>query len=580
MARTFSVGIPLLGNTLWPTGTTYVKSLAITAATLPERERPQLFLIVTDSTLQDFHLYEPFVSLFRGVIYYGENPTAAEAILGPHIIHCPSRDKLFKQIDRYFPVVPSRKALTHTLSFHYCPEDEWYKENPQEVQQKYELPNDFIFCYNPFWIQEGHLQLFKALALLKQNGQHVHLVCEGFTDNPRYPQYIENFRQYLKKLTIEDLVHILGPLPEIDRIQLIRHSFFVMQPGNFEGLPVFVRQCQALGKTIVRSDLDLLHGLDYGIVAKNCEPSYLATKITELLDVLEPGPNLKQEADARSTVIYQAKLLTGTFFRDLQKRRVRKSRKQVTELVAPDEKKIITIATSIAPRDLEDQRQAISSWINMGFRVVSINAPEEISIVQQHFPDVEFIVPAKTAKSKYGKPFVYFDDILDYFDQQDIRICGIVNSDIHFRNSTLYDLVAKEAINSLVYGSRVEINSLHDQTGIMDIWGFDYFFFDKHFIPYFPKEDFCLGIPWWDFWVPLILLGYKLPVKKLVTPHAYHVTHQRRYDDETLYTLAYTLAKYISPPFVLTDQTMPHYGMFLRMLMKKCSLEIALNTPQ
>jgi hypothetical protein len=577
MFKTSSVGIPLLGNKLWPSGAVYIKSLVKAVATLSEQERPQLFLIVTDDTLQDFSLYAPLSSLFNGVIYFGKNPDAAQNTLGSQIIHCPSAKKLFDQIDYYFPASSSLKTLGHKLPFGYYLEDGWYRGNPQEIQQQYGLPDRFIFCCNPCWIQDGHLQLFKTLAILKRNGQYIHLVGEGFTGNPGCHKYLEDFRQYFKELAIEDLVHILDPLPEIERIQLIRHSLFVVQPATFEGLPSLIQLCQALGKPVILSDPELCRRFGYGIFVEIRDQPDFATQIAKLAVILEPGPNRNQEADAYSAVHYRTAGTFRKFVQDLQKTSTKECRKRAAKFLKPDKKKPIPIATSIFPRDLNNQREAIDSWLNIGFQVVSFNGEEEMSALRPHFPDVEFVIPEKTAEIKYGKPFIYLEDILDYFDHQDIRICGIVNSDIHFRNSALYDLVVTEAVNSLVYGARVEVTSLQEEAGIMDIWGFDYFFFDKHFIPYFPAEDFCLGIPWWDFWIPLILLGYKLPVKRIVTPHAYHEIHPRRYDDATLFNLGYTFAKYVAPPFPLTDQTMTQYSMYLRNLMAKCSLEIVLR---
>ena len=93
----------------------------------------------------------------------------------------------------------------------------------------------------------------------------------------------------------------------------------------------------------------------------------------------------------------------------------------------------ITIATSLAPtKDLGIQENALNSWLHCGFKVVALNVQSEIDLLRYHFPDIEFVAPKRDASERYGKPYIYIDDILAYFARQNCKICGIVNSDIHF----------------------------------------------------------------------------------------------------------------------------------------------------
>lgn len=42
----------------------------------------------------------------------------------------------------------------------------------------------------------------------------------------------------------------------------------------------------------------------------------------------------------------------------------------------------ITVDTSIAQRNLEHQKSAVASWLALGFEVISLNSPAEITEVQ------------------------------------------------------------------------------------------------------------------------------------------------------------------------------------------------------
>ena len=62
--------------------------------------------------------------------------------------------------------------------------------------------------------------------------------------------------------------------------------------------------------------------------------------------------------------------------------------------------------------------------------------------------------------------------------------------------------------------------------------GFDYFFFDKSVIATYPPSAFCLGLPCWDYWAILAPLFSGIPVKKVITPHAYHIKHKVNWNNE------------------------------------------------
>ena len=206
----------------------------------------------------------------------------------------------------------------------------------------------------------------------------------------------------------------------------------------------------------------------------------------------------------------------------------------------------LTIATSIAPKKLKKQAKAIESWAKLGFDVVSLNCREEIDILQESFPDVKFVQAKRDARNTFGKPVIYLDDFFEYFCQADSEFCGIVNSDIFLiGDEGVIPFIQSQARNALVYGSRIEIDSLEVLWGEVFEDGFDFFFFHKSLISCFPKSDFCIGIPWWDYWVPLISALEKVQIKKFITPFAYHIKHSFNWDMEQWIYLAQKCLKYL-----------------------------------
>jgi hypothetical protein len=195
----------------------------------------------------------------------------------------------------------------------------------------------------------------------------------------------------------------------------------------------------------------------------------------------------------------------------------------------------IQIATSIAPHNIEIQIKAVKSWIDLGFDVLSVNSSEEIKIIKDYFPDVVFKEIGRDAHNITGRPFVFLDDILSTLHSTGAEVCAILNSDIHLNvKPGFFDFLKTQLQGGLVFGSRIDVNSIDSREGEEYIGGFDYFFMSSSIIGSFQKTEFCLGVPWWDYWVPLFCILKGVPVKHLVTPVAYHVEHPIRWNSKYL----------------------------------------------
>jgi glycosyltransferase involved in cell wall biosynthesis len=202
----------------------------------------------------------------------------------------------------------------------------------------------------------------------------------------------------------------------------------------------------------------------------------------------------------------------------------------------------VVIVTSIAPRNQEKQRVAIESWQALGFSVVSLNIQSEIDQLQPLYQNVLFHAVTRDAHSEAGRPLVYLDDVLLYLRQHGTRIGGIVNSDICLKADSNFRLfIAEESVNSLVFGNRINLASIDDVYLQSLDWidntvgkyehGFDYFFFDTSVIDLYPTEAFCIGMPWWDYWMPAALLPTNVDLKLLDSRVAYHVVHPTNFSD-------------------------------------------------
>lgn len=144
-------------------------------------------------------------------------------------------------------------AQSHILRFATVPLPSWFQD-PAPSVAKYKLPSSYIILCNQFWIHKDHLTAFKAVANLKSEGLIVHLVCTGPTQDNRDPLFFAKLTGKIKELGIEPQVHILGMIPRVDQVCLIRASKAVLQPSKFEGWSTVLEDARALGKPVIASD--------------------------------------------------------------------------------------------------------------------------------------------------------------------------------------------------------------------------------------------------------------------------------------------------------------------------------------
>ena len=197
------------------------------------------------------------------------------------------------------------------------------------------------------------------------------------------------------------------------------------------------------------------------------------------------------------------------------------------------------LVTSIAPHNVENQQRAIESWLRLGFAVTSLNAASEIVNLKPRVGNnVEFVTVQRDALADCGKPMVYLNDVMAFFASRGTRVCGLINSDIHLRaKPEAIRYLLDEARNSVVLASRTDVNSLDDAAGEVYKFGFDMFLFDTAILEILPSTEFCLGQPWWDYWLASHFINKspqsapcKFSLKLVAFPLAVHVKHEKYWD--------------------------------------------------
>lgn len=200
----------------------------------------------------------------------------------------------------------------------------------------------------------------------------------------------------------------------------------------------------------------------------------------------------------------------------------------------------VSIATSLVPhKNIELQRLATQSWLDVGLGVISLNAEAEATQVAQQFPDITVQTTSRIAPKTVGKPLPFITDLLRAAAQHisEASVVGVINSDIFLRKDTeILSALLSENTETLTLLPRVDVPDVAaltqyspNSTQNFSI-GYDGVFMPPSLIERIPQNLFCIGMPFWDYWLPLVMLLQGVPVKTIASPVALHVSHTTQWD--------------------------------------------------
>ena len=193
--------------------------------------------------------------------------------------------------------LPYFKCQVEILPFRTSLPLSWYELSTVAVQHKYNLPERFFLLSNQFWQHKNHLVVLDALKILRSNLIYPVVVCTGHTYDYRKPDYMDIILQAISTYGLANQIYLLGLIPKIDQIQLMRHSLAVIQPSLFEGWSTVVEDARCLGKKIILSDIPVHMEQDPpdSVYFDRYSPQQLADLISEWWMNLPSGVNSELE---------------------------------------------------------------------------------------------------------------------------------------------------------------------------------------------------------------------------------------------------------------------------------------------
>ncbi len=180
-----------------------------------------------------------------------------------------------------------------------------YEADLKSALDLYHLPEKFVYLPNQFWKHKNHEVAFRAVEILKDQGDRVFIVCSGYPGDYRHPGYFADLLKKISSSGIRDQVALLGLIPRNHMFMLMRQAICVLNPSLFEGFGLTVDEARSLGKRVLLSDIEA-HQEQNPAKATYFDP-YNSTNLSEKLGAIwhdvAPGPDIELELEARQSLI-------------------------------------------------------------------------------------------------------------------------------------------------------------------------------------------------------------------------------------------------------------------------------------
>ncbi len=188
--------------------------------------------------------------------------------------------------------------------------------------------------------------------------------------------------------------------------------------------------------------------------------------------------------------------------------------------------------TSIAPVGIEAQVDKLATWhAAHGQPIFTINHPREFHSFAASLPP--WLVPVEVDFERaYGRDYLPLSALHQGIVQAAAPGADrfiFTNSDIMVRG--IDDVTALIASpGDVTYASRRDVKPDGTSGGIYTD-GFDVFAFTRASLDVLDRDDLRLGMPWWDYMVPVLAILAGHSVRRLDDAEFPHITHTQRWSE-------------------------------------------------
>jgi len=123
------------------------------------------------------------------------------------------------------------------------------------IRLKYDMPESYFMVANQFWAHKNHKVVLEAILCSKKAGVNVCVVFSGKPYDKRQPEYFDHLLSFIQANSLENSVFMVGFIPRLDQLALMKGSTAVIQPSKFEGWSTVIEDAKSLNKIVICSSI-------------------------------------------------------------------------------------------------------------------------------------------------------------------------------------------------------------------------------------------------------------------------------------------------------------------------------------
>jgi len=214
--------------------------------------------------------------------------------------------------------------------------------------------------------------------------------------------------------------------------------------------------------------------------------------------------------------------------------------------------------TSLPPDAAARCRAALASWTAAGFAsILSVNTPAEIAVLARRFPQVAFVPAPTTALEAFGRSYAGLPRLLAAGAATGAAVVAVINADIALAAGPDFaGRLATAAAGGAVVACRADTAA--DRTAPAAYYydvGFDLCAVDARWAERPELDGFYLGLPWWDYALPLAVVRAGGRLRFCPAPLCRHAAHEAAWSHRAFLNLGRRFVRQFWPQ--LADELLP-----------------------
>lgn len=212
----------------------------------------------------------------------------------------------------FITFAPEWASKARVASFASLLPDEVFDRDPEDVRRSLDIPRPYALVPNQWWRHKNHETALRAAQLVKEAGSPLTWVFTGALADYRDPEYPQRMLALIDELGLGSVVNVLGVLPRVDQVQLLRDADLIVHPSLFEGWSTVVEDAKTLGQRMVLSDLEVHREQEppNALFFERLSADSLANAV---LEMLTGGVERTDEAEARAATLERARVFGERF---------------------------------------------------------------------------------------------------------------------------------------------------------------------------------------------------------------------------------------------------------------------------